>query len=154
MKHRSTILLPALALAFVACQKQDKAKTTAEPTVEREAVPNDITEDLKAADIPIMPITKGDYWKYRVRVEIPAGVTKPDAAASVIEQAKTRTYLGKVKVSDECPEIQAFDVKVPGEPTERELVEIDDEKIMIRGSMKPDTLDAEPIGWSLRCLSL
>lgn len=102
-------------------------------------------EDLKAADTPILPLKKGDFWRYKVMVEVPPGVTSEGASAIEMEQVKTRVYKGKVFVAEGLPEVDAFDVSVPGQPHERELVEIYDDKIMMRGTTRPDVADAKPI---------
>lgn len=100
---------------------------------------------LKAADTPLLPLRPGDSWEYKVSVEVPAGVTSPSAAAVAIDQRKTRVYKGKVFVAEGGPETDAFDVSVPGEPVEREFVDIHEDRILMRGSSNPETPGSEPI---------
>jgi hypothetical protein len=104
-----------------------------------------MTEDLKAADTPILPLKKGDFWKYKVKVAVPEGITSEGASSIEIEQEKTRIYKGKVFVAEGYPEVDAFDVSAPGQPVERELVEIYEDKIMMRGSAFPGKPEREPV---------
>lgn len=92
-------------------------------------------DPLTKQDTPMMPVTKGDFWTYDVRLEIPAGVTSSDAAEVDATHQMVRTYLGKVPVGEGLPETECFEVVVPGAPTEREFVEIQNDKILMRGSM-------------------
>jgi len=128
--------IPFIILACLAsCEKKVK------PEMKKETV----SDELKHADTPILPIKKGDYWKYKVRVEIPAGITSEGSSAVEIETEKTRTFLGKVEVSENHPPTDAFDVVVPGQPVGRELVEIKEDRILMRGSSQPETLGSKPI---------
>lgn len=92
-------------------------------------------------EIPILPVTRGDVWIYHVRLEIPAGVTSPGAAEVDTSHQRTRTYLGKISAANGLPEVDCFEVVVPGAPAEREFVEIFEDKILMRGSMimRPET---------------
>ena len=135
MKTRSIAAILCLLL-LASCKKEESREV--------EAPQSPTTIDLTAADIPILPIKQGDYWKYRVSVEIPAGITSEGAAAVSLETEKTRTFLGKVTVSKERPPVDAFDVVVPGQPTERELVEIKDDRVMMVGTDRPEIEDAKP----------
>lgn len=135
MKTRSIAAIICL-LPMASCNKE-KGGT--------DAPPNPVAEDLKAADTPILPLTKGDFWKYRVKVEVPPGITSEGAAGMDLEHEKTRTYIGKVIAAEGLPEVDAFDVSTPGQPVERELVEIHDDRIMMRGSLQPDAPDAKPL---------
>jgi hypothetical protein len=110
-----------------------------------ESAPSQEQMDLKAADMPILAVQTGDWWKYRVNVEVPPGVTSEGAAAVEIEHEKRRTYLGKVSPGEGRPEVDAFDVTVPGQAVERELVEIHDDRIMMRGTAQPDVPGGEPV---------
>ncbi|WP_411827090.1 hypothetical protein [Luteolibacter sp. AS25] len=143
MKPQLAILASSLALALSSCEKEQE-----KPKPESAAIPepkSKTAEELIEADTPLLPIKKGDYWKYSVSVEIPAGVTSDGASAVEIDQVKTRTYLGKVKVDEKLPEVDAFDVVSPGEPVMRELVEITDTAVMMRGSILPEVLDSKPL---------
>ncbi len=131
-------MIASCAVLLASCEK---------PTVEsvEKPVESGTAEELKRADMPILPVEKGDFWKYDVHVEVPAGVTSEGSSAMDLNQEKTRTYLGKVKPSPELPETDAFDVVSPGESTQREFVEITPESVMMRGSARPDILDSKPI---------
>ena len=131
-------VIASCAVLLASCEKSP-VESVEEP-VESEAV-----EELKHADMPILPVEKGDFWKYDVHVEVPAGITSEGSSAMDLNQEKTRTYLGKVKPSPELPETDAFDVVSPGQATQREFVEITPESVMMRGSARPDILDAKPI---------
>lgn len=131
--------ITAIACLLPLLSSCGKKETSPEKTASHE------DEDLRAADTPLLPLRTGDSWEYKVSVEVPAGVTSPGAAAVGIEQRKTRVYKGKVFVAEGVPETDAFDVSVPGEPVEREFVEIHDDKILMRGSSHPETPDSEPV---------
>ncbi len=127
------------AFALASCEKkEEEAAKPANPT-------NAIDQEFRKADTPILPIKKGDFWKYTIRVEVPEGVTSESGAALDVVREKTRTFLGKVKVSETHPEVDAFDVSSPGQPLERELVEIYDDRVMMRGTASPDLPDAKPM---------
>ncbi|MEO7098325.1 MAG: hypothetical protein ABI162_03105 [Luteolibacter sp.] len=86
-------------------------------------------------DTPILPVKKGDVWRYDVHLEIPADVTSPGAAEVNETHRRTRTYLGKVSPAAGLPEVDCFEVIAPNTPTEREFVDISDDRILMRGSM-------------------
>lgn len=136
MKSRPFALALCL-LALASCDKDEIAPATRAVNISN--------EKLKAADMPILPIKAGDYWKYRVKVEVSPGVTSPDAAAMNMDLEKIRTYRGKVQVAEGLPEVDAFDVEVPGQPLERELVEIYEDRIMMRGTIRPNESEAKPL---------
>ncbi len=123
---RTASLLVFLLLA--ACEGPDKSAKTSSP----EAVD---------ADIPLMPVIKGDTWIYEVHLEIPAGVTSPGASEVEEKHRRTRTYLGKISPARGLPEVDCMEITVPGSPAEREFVEIHADKILMRGSMilRPET---------------
>ena len=103
-----------------------------------------LSNEDKAAvqgDIPILPVKPGDVWVYETRLEIPPDVTSAGAAAVDTKHRRTRTYLGKVSPAGGLPETDCFEVVVQGSPTEREFVEIHDDRILMRGSliMRPET---------------
>lgn len=135
MKIRSIAVIACL-LPLLSCNKEKAAPVN----------PSDAANKvLEAADTPILPLRVGDSWRYKVKVEVPPGVTSEGAAAIEIDQEKTRVFKGKVFVSEQYPEVDAFDVSVIGQPVERELVEIHDDRILMRGSTQPEVPDAKPI---------
>ena len=94
-----------------------------------------------ASDVPLLPIKKGDVWNYSVHLEIPADVTSPGASEVDEKFERVRTYIGKIVPVNGLPEVDCFEVAVPGSPVEREFVEIQDKVILMRGSMimRPET---------------
>lgn len=92
-------------------------------------------------DIPILPLTEGDHWIYRVHLEIPAGITSPSAAELDSHHPLTRTYLGKISPAEGLPRVDCFEVVAPALPVEREFVDIHPDSILMRGSMlmRPET---------------
>lgn len=130
MKSRA---LPALLLSstvfLTAC---DRAAEKPEPSA--------ITAG-QSQDIPILPVSKGDRWIYDVRLEIPADITSPGAAEVDANHERVRTYVGKVTPAEGLPETDCFEVTSLAAPTEREFVEIHDDKVLMRGSMimRPET---------------
>lgn len=129
MKIHLIALLACLPPLLSSCGEKEKPQEKTVSQAER---------DLKKADMPILPLDAGDWWKYRVNVEVPPGITSEGAAAVEIEHDKKRVYLGKITPGEGLPEVDAFDVTVPGQPLERELVEIYEDRIMMRGSARPD----------------
>jgi len=123
------LILTAAALSLAAC---DRLKKPAEPAAPAEAV---------VSEIPLMPVTKGDFWEYEVHLQIPEGVTSPGAAEVDEKHRRTRTYLGKISPAEGLPPVDCLEVTVLGAPPEREFVEIHDDKILMRGSMimRPET---------------
>ena len=127
-----------MILALFSCEKsKEKSPATASSGI--------VNDELREADMPILSIKVGDFWKYRVNVEIPPGITKAGAPATRLELGKTRTFRGKVQVSEKHPEADAFDVDVTGQVLERELVEIYEDRIMMRGTIHPNDIDAKPL---------
>ncbi len=130
---RPTIAL-LLLLPFSACKKEGKtADKEGEPIPEE----SPITAEIAKQDMPMLPLEKGDTWVYKVRVEIPAGVTAEGSAEVDMEHEMERVYLGKLKIGDHEEEVDVFEVTRPSSPRERELVEIYDDRIMMRGSVFP-----------------
>ena len=128
----SLVAAPLLMLANSSCD--GSKKTPATP-------PGQGAADAVRQDIPLLPVTKGDFWKYKVHLEIPAGISSPTAAEVDQIFQRIRNYLGKISPANGLPEVDCFEVLVPGSPPEREFVEIRDDVILMRGSMimRPDT---------------
>ncbi len=126
------IFFPLLVLTTGSC---DKPKTPPRAPLAEQAA-----ESLRQ-DIPLLPVTKGDFWEYAVRLEIPPGISSPGAAEVDENFRRTRNYLGKISPASGLPEVDCFEVLVPGFPAEREFVEIRDDSILMRGSMimRPET---------------
>ena len=91
--------------------------------------------DENIADVPLLNVASGDAWIYQVRLRIPAGVTSATAAEVDTKFRSVRTYLGKVSIGEGLPEVDCFEVMVPGSPREREFVEIHPDRILMRGSL-------------------
>lgn len=98
-----------------------------------------------AADTPILKIAVGDFWKYEVRVEIPAGVTGREAAAVDVSHQRLRTYLGKVPLIEGESEADCFEVSTPGSPAIREFVAIWDDRVELLGEMLMKGPESRPI---------
>ncbi|QTN32116.1 hypothetical protein HZ994_07165 [Akkermansiaceae bacterium] len=138
MNPHPTFIALSFALCLPACEKDGKASPEAAPS-------SPIALDIKAADMPILPVKKGDFWKYDLRVEIPAGITSEGSAAVELDNEMTRTFLGKIAVSEKLPDSQAFDVVIPGQETVREYVDILEDRVMMLGTGKPDVPGAKPL---------
>ena len=136
--HTHLILAVSLGL-LGSCKKDASEAETKKETASEKA------DDLTKADMPILPVKKGDYWKYQVFVEIPAGITSPGSSAVETHHEKVRTYIGKISPGPDMAEVDAFDVVAPRRPMERELVEISDKAILMRGSAEPEVSDSKPI---------
>ncbi len=136
MKTSHCLIFLSILFSSFSCEKGKPRETV-------EILPP-VVEELKKAEIPLLSLSKGDTWKYKIRIEIPAGITSEGAAAVDVGQEKTRVFLGKIKVADK-PEVDAFEVTRSGAPVERELIEIHDDRIMMRGSILPDEPNAKPV---------
>jgi hypothetical protein len=92
-------------------------------------------------DTPILPVSVGDSWTYDVHLSIPADVTSPGAAEVDETYQRVRTYLGKISAAVGLPAVDCFEVTAPVTATEREFVEISNDRILMRGSMlmRPET---------------
>ncbi len=139
MKKRPLHLIPLCLIFIPACEE----KKTAE---EEPPFISNVTKSITNTDIPILPVTKGDKWVYSIQTEIPAGVTSANSAAVDVETRMDREYIGKIRIPGKEPEVDAFEVKSPGQPVQRELVEIYDNRVMMRGSMLPDDPEGK-VSW-------
>jgi hypothetical protein len=126
------IITTTAAILVSSCDSDNKGKHAASTTPE---------ETGGRADVPMLPVTKGDTWIYEVSLEIPENITSEGASEVKTKHTRTRTYLGKVSAAQGLPETDCFEVDVPGSPKEREFVEIHDDRILMRGSLilRPET---------------
>jgi hypothetical protein len=133
---RSVVPCFAALVAFSACKKDAaEEKTAAEEFQELAAEVKESTVNAaKGGDIPMLPLSVGDTWVYDVKVQIPEGVTADRKAVENASFERTRKFVGKVKPSADHPDCDCFEVSAPGSPTEREFIEVDDERIFMRGS--------------------
>jgi hypothetical protein len=120
------------AIALCGCDDKKPASVVAPLTP--------TTAALVEKDTPLLPVKIGDTWNYRVLVEIAPGVTAPDADEVQVTSKRTRTYIGKIRLEVDSPELDCFEVTTADTPPERELVEIHEDRILMRGSlvMAPD----------------
>lgn len=145
MKTQLIRLSPLCLLFLPACEK--KEENAAPPLI------SDIAKSIADADMPILPLTKGDKWTYSIRTEIPAGVTSPTSSAVDLTTKMERMYIGKMKIPDREPEVDVFQVKSPGQPVQHELVEIFDNRVMMRGSLFRRIQRGRWRGWNRPCSS-
>lgn len=130
-------------LALTSCKEEQAPPPATTPQTPAAAV----TPDPKAAgEIPLLAIKKGDFWRYVVQVEV-TSQDQPDSPPQITRHETTRTFLGKIKPAADKPEVDAFEVVVPNTPTERELVEIYDDRILMRGSIRITDGVASPPMW-------
>lgn len=131
MNSRS-FLTAVLSLALAACDKPRSAAPATTPAPQAPA---------SKPDVPVLPVSKGDAWIYQVKLTIPADVTSPGAAEVNTRHERIRTYLGKVAAAQGLPETDCFEVSVPGSPAEREFVRIEDDRVLMCGSLilRPET---------------
>jgi len=132
LAHPASLILAAVSLS--AC---DSSR-------EKDPPPRTVQTEIAAevqADTPILPLTQGDHWLYRVHLEIPADVTSAGAAEIDSNHQLTRTYIGKIFPAEGLPLVDCFEVAAPAMPVEREFVEIHPDRILMRGSMlmRPET---------------
>ena len=137
MTSNTTLLPLCFALCLVSCEKKSD---TAAPDQKPVRI-----ADYSKSDVPILPVKAGDFWKYRVTVEIPEGITSEGAASIETESERVRTYLGKIAIINGADPMDAFDVRTPGSPRQTELVDITENSVMMRGSLLPDDPAAKPV---------
>jgi hypothetical protein len=129
------------------CQK----KTTAAPPPEQKvkSVSDEMNhasiEQAKGGDIPILPLTLEDYWLYDVKIQIPEGVQHAGSPAVNQTFIRKRSYIGKVKPGADYPETGCFQIEAKGSPVEREFVDVDDERVMMRGSGTVGSAEIKPL---------
>lgn len=117
------LLTAALVVAGAACQRSG------------EAAPGDAKASLVAWDTPLLDVAPGDRWIYQVDLFIPAGATSPASAEVEQRYERVRRYLGRIFPAKGLPEVDGFEIEVPGFPIEREFVDILPDAILLRGSM-------------------
>jgi hypothetical protein len=137
MKHRPTIAIICLFPLLFSCEKK-------QAPVEENA--SKVQFNLREADIPIFPLRTGDWWKYQVTVEVPKGLTEKDAKETRTEFEKMRAYLGKISPKEGRPEVDTFEIAISGKAIERELVEIYEDRVMMRGSVRLEE-SGEKLQW-------
>lgn len=138
MKRRITHLLPVCLVFLAACEDKKEEKALDDKVSE-------VGKALADADMPMLPVKKGDFWKYSVRTEIPASLTTVDSAPMDVTTQMIRKYIGKIDVPGKASQVDTFEVKTPGQPVQHEFVEIYDNGVMMRGSMFPEQPDAKPV---------
>ncbi|MFD0894927.1 hypothetical protein KBB96_04070 [Luteolibacter ambystomatis] len=125
------ILVPVLGLLLASCKEEQAAP----PAV---VAPSGM-------DLPVLKIEPGDYWSYRVRIEIPAGVTGDQAAAVDSTHQRTRTFLGKTPFIPGSPDVDCFEVIAPNSPPMREFVNIFEDRVELRGDWAMKNAESRPI---------
>lgn len=132
MNSRSSFaLIPVLGLLLASCKEKQ--------------VPPPLVGTPTGMDLPVLKVEPGDYLTYRVRVEIPAGVTGDQAAAVDTTHERTRTFLGKTLFVAGSPDVDCFEVIAPGSPVTREFVNIFDDRVELRGELMMRNAESRPI---------
>lgn len=141
----SFAIIPALLLG--ACKKEKSEVTSPSQSASEviAEVKNSEQKAAKGADIPILRVSKGDTWIYKVKVQIPEGVSADGKAVENAVFERKRTFIGKVKPSSLLPETGCFEIEAKGYPIEREFVDIDDERVLMRGSATMGSAEIEPM---------
>jgi len=134
---KPSTLLPLILLSVITPACKESAKRQATPAATRVAAARE--------DAPLLPISKGDSWRYAVHLEIPADATKPGTPAVEKDFVRTRTFLGKISPGKSLPATDCFEVTTAGFPAEREFVEIHNDKILLRGSVTLQSEDSQPM---------
>jgi hypothetical protein len=135
------------ALVFLnSCKKPEQNENLTEQLVKEvaEEVKSAGNAEWKKSDTPILPLTVGDHWVYQVKLQVPENAQAPGSPAISQDFERKRTYKGKVKPTGDHPETDCFEIEATGSPIEREFVEIDDEKVQMRGSEIVGTAQQSP----------
>jgi hypothetical protein len=99
-----------------------------------EEVQDDASAQYRAQETPILPITKGDFWVYQVKLQIAETKEEKTVLKDAEKFDRKRIYLGKVKPPGDYPETDCFEIEAAGIAVEREYVEIKDDAILMRGA--------------------
>lgn len=134
MKLRAAAIFTLALCLLPSCRRDEQAPVEEEKKRRTEEASH---------DIPLMPANTGDQWLYNVRVEIPASEHTPQAVDTTHQ--RTRTYLGKVVPHEGMPATDCFEVTAPDTPPEREFVEIQPDKILLRGSARVTENPSKPL---------
>lgn len=131
MKTEVLHLLLLSAVAGGLCSCREKTAPAAAPgTVSAPAAPAE-TSSLKAADTPVLRIEPGDEWRYKVTIRNPK--EEKSARPVVGSYERVRRFVGKVDPGEGRPPTDCFEVFSPGSAKMREFVEIQPEKVSLRG---------------------
>ncbi|MGC4015996.1 MAG: hypothetical protein QM755_15935 [Luteolibacter sp.] len=130
-------LVSGLCLLSTSCKQEEKGAS------ENAVTSTNLTPT--GMDIPVLKIEPGDYWSYRVRVEIPAGVTGEQAASVDTTHERVRTFLGKMPLVEGSPEADCFEVVAPNTPPTREFVNIHEDRVELRGELMMKNAESRPI---------
>jgi hypothetical protein len=135
MKFLPSLLLLS-SVAIISCKQTKQTEPTMVEQVSDFAQELNEKEkaELKAADMPILPVVPGDKWVYQVKIQVPEGAQVTGAKAIDQTFERTRTFRGKVKPGGEHPETDCFEIEAVGSPVEREYVQIDEETVKLCGS--------------------
>jgi len=134
MKSISFACLPVFLCAFAtSCKPKETPPGTPQVSA------------LALADMPLLKVEPGDFWTYRVHIEMPAGVTSPEAAAVDSTHERVRTFLGKVPFVKDKPDVDCFEVIAPHSPPDREYVNIFDDRIELVGELVMKDAGSHPI---------
>jgi hypothetical protein len=139
MKILPRILSVFLLIALCQCKKGEQGAFTPEQQKEQlikmaAEVKEEGSSDLKKADMPILPVSVGDSWTYTVTLQVPENAQSKGSPLISQSFERKRTYVGKIKPSGNHPETDCFEIEATGSPTEREFVEIEEERVQMRGS--------------------
>lgn len=141
--NRPALLTLTLACTLAACDRNsppDRDTAPDAPTTPAAGQGNGQTSPAQPSETPLLPVQTGDFWRYDVQLEVHVPPPPGDKSPPTMETRwfkTTRTYLGKLAPFPDKPEVKVdvFEVVTPGSGTERELVEIDDDQIRLRGSI-------------------
>lgn len=89
----------------------------------------------------ILPVRKGDIWRYRVETTL----TRSDGGEETRVVERVRKYLGEVRKDAEGQAIEAFEIVEEGVPIEQELVRILPDRILACGSLSLAGPNLQPI---------
>lgn len=146
-RHLFTVTL-LICFAATACKKTPNTPTKT-PQQEYRDLVSEVKEQsvaaTKGADIPILPVSEGDTWVYQVTVQMPEGVTADGKAVEGAAFERKRTYVGKIKPSAAHPETGCFQLEAKGSAVEREFVDIDEERVIMRGSGVEGSSEVPPL---------
>jgi hypothetical protein len=115
------LVVPALVVSLLTVGCEKKATVAAKQP----------TPQLTDADVPVLKISDGQEWTYRVTIENPKHSLTGEPASGSFE--RIRRFVGSIEPGGDRPPTDCFEVRANGAKTLREYVSITPEEVSIVG---------------------
>ncbi len=101
------------------------------------APPPPAADSLAASDVPVLKISPGQEWKYRVTIENPKHPETGKPASASFE--RVRRFMGPIDPGNGHAPTDCFEVSAEGAKTIREFVKITPEEVALVGQATVDS---------------